>query len=186
MEFLTSLKQSTSTYISDHIHEWRRRRCLVKVFIPDQILAEWFIKSLLPKITEDVAKGGVVTKEKFIAQAQYLDLLYTHSSTLYEKIPDLPKPGQLTITPSWSHDVDGVIGTVSTSKSKKKSSKTTSLIIALPDSPKGDYSNETFADIHVVDSFIAKSKTGGKKKGKNKKKQSSKDKNDKTELNDDK
>ena len=39
-ERLTSLKQSTSMYISDHIHEWRRRHCLVKVFIPDQILAE--------------------------------------------------------------------------------------------------------------------------------------------------
>ena len=60
-ELLTSLKQSTSTYISNHIHEWRRRRNLVKVFIPNQILAEWFIKLLLPKITEDVAKGGIVT-----------------------------------------------------------------------------------------------------------------------------
>ena len=62
-KLLTSLKQITSTYISDRIHEWRRRRSLVKVFILDQILAEWFIKSLLPKITEDVAKGGVVTEE---------------------------------------------------------------------------------------------------------------------------
>jgi len=62
-EFLTSPKKSTSTYISDHIHEWRRRRRLVKVFIPDQILVEWFVKSLLPKITEDVAKVGVVIEE---------------------------------------------------------------------------------------------------------------------------
>ena len=30
-----------------------------------------------PKITEDVAKGGIVTKEQVIAQAQYLDLVYT-------------------------------------------------------------------------------------------------------------
>ena len=49
----------------------------MKVFIPNQILAEWFIKSLLPKITEDVAKGGVITKEQVIAQAQYFDLVYT-------------------------------------------------------------------------------------------------------------
>ena len=41
----------------------------MKVFIPDQILAGWFIKSLLPKITEDEAKAGVVTEEKVIAQA---------------------------------------------------------------------------------------------------------------------
>ena len=39
-ELLNSLKQSTSTYISDHIHEWKCRRRLVKVYISDQILAE--------------------------------------------------------------------------------------------------------------------------------------------------
>jgi len=66
-ELLTSLKQSTSTYISDHIHEWRCKMQLVKVFIPDQILAEWFAKSLLPKITKDVAKAEVVTEEKVIS-----------------------------------------------------------------------------------------------------------------------
>jgi len=49
----------------------------VKVFIPDQILAEWFVKYLLPKITEDVAKAGVVIEEQIISQAQYLDLVYT-------------------------------------------------------------------------------------------------------------
>ncbi len=43
----------------------------MKVFIPDQILAGWFVKSLLPKITE----------EQVIAQAQYLDLVYTQSGT---------------------------------------------------------------------------------------------------------
>ena len=69
-------------YISDHIHEWRCRICLVKVFILDQIFVEWFIKSLLPNITEDVAKGGVVTEEEVIAQARYLDLVYIQSSTL--------------------------------------------------------------------------------------------------------
>ena len=41
----------------------------MNVFIPDQILVEWFFKSLLPKITEDVAKARVVTEEQVIAQA---------------------------------------------------------------------------------------------------------------------
>ena len=94
----------------------------MKVFILNQILAEWFIKSLLPKITEDVAKGGVVTEEQVISQAQYLDLVYTQSGNLYDKIPDLPRTSQLTATPSSSHATDGVNGSVSTSKSKKKSS----------------------------------------------------------------
>jgi hypothetical protein len=32
-DILTSLHQSTSTHISDHIHEWRRRRRLIKATI---------------------------------------------------------------------------------------------------------------------------------------------------------
>ena len=71
------MKQSTSTYILVHIHEWRRRRRLVRVFIPDQILSGWFVKSLLPKITKDVANTGVVTEEQVISQAQYFNLIYT-------------------------------------------------------------------------------------------------------------
>ena len=57
-----------ATHISDHIHEWRRRYRMVKTYVPDQLLAEWFIKSLLPSITEDVAKGGVVTEEQVISR----------------------------------------------------------------------------------------------------------------------
>jgi hypothetical protein len=123
-EILTNFKQTTATHISDHIHEWRRRRRMVKTYVPDQLLAEWFIKSLLPAITEDVAKGGVVTEEQVIARAQYLDLVYTQSGTLYDKIPDAPRP-EFSIPPPPksnidSHAGDGVIGTAS-AKSKKAS-----------------------------------------------------------------
>ena len=58
---------------------------MVKTFVHDQLLAKWFIKSLLPSINEDVAKGGVITEEEVISCAQYLDLIYTQSGTLYEK-----------------------------------------------------------------------------------------------------
>jgi len=44
---------------------------MVKTYVPDHLLVEWFIKSLLPLTTKDVAKGGVVIEEKFIARAQY-------------------------------------------------------------------------------------------------------------------
>ena len=74
---LTSLRQNTSTHISDHIYEWRRHRRLIKAPIPNQLLAEWFTKSLLPPISRDVTMGGVVTKEKAIGRAQYLDLVYS-------------------------------------------------------------------------------------------------------------
>ena len=49
-DLLTSLWQNTSTHISDHIYEWRRRRRLIKALILDQLLADWFTKSLLPPI----------------------------------------------------------------------------------------------------------------------------------------
>ena len=61
---------------------------MVKTFVLDQLLAEWFIKSLLPSITEDVAKGDMVIEEKFISHAQYLDFIYTQYGMLYEKIPN--------------------------------------------------------------------------------------------------
>ena len=100
---------------------------MVKTYVPDQLLAEWFIKSLLPAITEDVAKGGVVTEEQVIARAQYLDLVYTQSSTLYDKIADAPRP-EFSIPPppksnSGSHAGDGVIGTANTNPKRTNQKK---------------------------------------------------------------
>ena len=80
---MNNFKQTDATHISDHIHEWRHRRRMVKTFVLDQLLAEWFIKSLLPSITEDVAKGGIVIEEQVIACAYYLDFIYTQFGMLY-------------------------------------------------------------------------------------------------------
>ena len=74
---LTSLCQNTSTHILYHIHEWRRRRRIIKAPILDQLLADWFTKSLLPPIARDVAMGGVVTEEQAISRAPYLYLVYS-------------------------------------------------------------------------------------------------------------
>ena len=58
---------------------------MVKTYVPNQLLVEWFIKSLLLSIIEDVAKGGVITEEQVIACVQYLDLIYTQFGMLYDK-----------------------------------------------------------------------------------------------------
>jgi hypothetical protein len=112
-EILSSFKQSSSTHISNHIHEWRRRRQLIKVPLPDQMLVEWFTKSLIGPIARDVSMGGVVTEEKDISHAQYLDLVYSQTCTLYDLIPDAPHPSMnLTLThPITSHVDNGVIDT---------------------------------------------------------------------------
>jgi len=36
--------------------------------------------------------GGVATEEKYIIRAQYLDLVYSQSDTLYDMIPHAPRP----------------------------------------------------------------------------------------------
>ena len=66
-DLLTFPWQNTSTHIYDHIHEWRRQRRLIKAPIPDQLLAYWFTKSLLPPIAWDVAMGSAITEEKSIS-----------------------------------------------------------------------------------------------------------------------
>ena len=111
-DLLISLRQSTSTHISDHIHEWRRRRRLIKAPIPDQILTDWFTKSLLPPIARDVAMGGAITEERAIARAQYLDLVYSQSSTLYDLIPNAPHPSTDPLRPASKPSSDGLIGSV--------------------------------------------------------------------------
>ena len=63
-DLLPSLWQNTSTHIFYHVHEWRRWRRLIKATIPDQLLADWFTKSLFPPIAIDVAMGGAITKEQ--------------------------------------------------------------------------------------------------------------------------
>lgn len=43
---LMSLKQNTATHISDHIHEWRHRRHLIKFDISNELLTK-FTKSII-------------------------------------------------------------------------------------------------------------------------------------------
>jgi hypothetical protein len=123
---LSYFKQSSSTHIYDHIHEWRRRRSLIEVPLPDQLLAEWFTKSLIGPISHDVAMGGVITEEQAISRAQYLDLVYSQMGTLYDLIPDAPHPSTnpTPTPPVASHVVDGVIGTFHTKTQSTHASHT--------------------------------------------------------------
>jgi hypothetical protein len=87
---------------------------MIKVIIPDILLDKWFTKLLLPPITRDVTMGGVVTKEETIAQAQYLDLVYSQSGTLYDLLPNAARANTDPSKSSSSYHVDGVISSVKT------------------------------------------------------------------------
>ena len=54
-----------------------RRWRLIKLELPNQLLAEWFTKSFVNDIGKDIAMGGVVMEEETIGRAQYLDLIYS-------------------------------------------------------------------------------------------------------------
>jgi hypothetical protein len=170
-KILSSFKKSSSTHISDHIHEWRRRRCLIKVPLLDQLLAEWFTKSLIGPIAHDVSMGGVVTEEKVISHAQYLDLVYSQMGTLYDLIPDTPRPSTNPTPkpPAASHVVDGVIGTFHVETQSMHTSHT---------NPKSNHSNaqdtptpstSKTVEVNYVQSMpVGKNQNKKKGKGKNK------------------
>ena len=87
---------------------------MVKAPILDALLADWFTKLLLPKISCDVAMSGVVTEEDVIRRAQHLDLIYSQLGTLYDIIPQAPRPSNDKPWTAPRPRVDGVIGFVST------------------------------------------------------------------------
>jgi hypothetical protein len=167
---LSSFKQTKATHISDHIHEWRRRRRLIKLELLDQLLPEWFKKSFVNDISHDIAMGGVVTEEHAISHAQYLDLVYSQMGTLYDLLPDAPRPftSSTSTTPAASHAANGVIGTFhaqphSASSNNPKSTSSNVQNALSPTPPTGKTS-----EVNVVQSTLAGKNKSRKGKGKNK------------------
>jgi hypothetical protein len=91
LELLSTLRQDTATHISDHIQEWRRQKRLIKTSIPSTFILEWFLESLHPSISKDVATSGVTIEEEAIFKSQQLDLIYAQSGMLYHILPDAPR-----------------------------------------------------------------------------------------------
>jgi hypothetical protein len=131
-KILSSFKQNSATHIFDHIHEWRRRQRLMKLNLPDQLLAELFMKSFMNKISRNIAMGGVFTEEQMISCSQYLDLIYSQTGTLYDLLPDAPRPytTATSTTPAASHVTDGVIGTFHAQPQSTQASSTNPKSIA--------------------------------------------------------
>ena len=86
---------------------------MVKAPILDALLVDWFTKSLLPKISCDVAMFGAVIEEDVIRRAQHLDLIYSQSGTLYDIIPNAPQPSNDQPRTAPTPHADGMIGSVS-------------------------------------------------------------------------
>jgi hypothetical protein len=146
---------------------------LIKINIPDQLLEEWFTKSFVNKISRDIAMGGVFTEEQGISHAQYLDLVYSQTSTLYDFLLDAPRPSTTTTstTPATSHVADGVIGTFHAQPQSAQASPTNpkSTTSNVQNAPSPTPSTDKTSEVKYVQSTPAeKNKT---KKGKGKKKE---------------
>ena len=112
-ELLSTFRQDKATHISDHIQEWRRRKRLIKAFIPLEFLLKWFLKSLFLYIAKDVSTSRVQNEEQVIFRAQELDLIYAQSGLLYEIIPNAPRSSFDPKVKPGPH-ADGIVGCAST------------------------------------------------------------------------
>jgi hypothetical protein len=107
---LANFEQDNAMHISDHIWEWRRQKSLIKAMVPPEFLLEWFLKSLLPYISKDVATSGVFSEEQAIFRAQQLELIYSQSRMLYEIMPNAPRSTLDLEKPKSGPHVDGIVG----------------------------------------------------------------------------
>jgi hypothetical protein len=110
---------------------------LIKATIPDQLLAEWFTKSLLPPN----------------ARAQYLDLVYSQSNTLYELISNAPRPLTNPSKPSSAAHADGVIGCVKTQASSQSTDTTNRSVTAPATGSTPLSSNSTLTQVSEVNAI---------------------------------
>jgi hypothetical protein len=60
--------------------------------------------------------GGFVTEEQAIIHDQYLDLVYSHSGIIYNLIPHTPLSLNDLSTPTLESHADGVVGSVTNTK----------------------------------------------------------------------
>jgi hypothetical protein len=145
---------------------------LIKLELHDHLLAEWFMKSLVPKISRDISMGGVITEEHAISCAQYLDLVYSQTGTLYDLLPDAPRPYTTTTstTSATSHVANGVIRTFNVQPKNVQAS---------PTNPKSNTSNvqnslspipptRKTSEVNSVQSTLVRKNKSKKGKGKNK------------------
>ena len=106
--------------------------------------------------------GGAVTEEKAISRAQYLDLVYSQSGTLYDLIPQAPLPSTNPAKPLVEAPIDGIVGSIQ-SPSAAKPAKQPQTTTPTPLTPK------VSAEVNSIQSIQTSGNNKNKGKNKNKK-----------------
>jgi hypothetical protein len=122
------------------------------------------------KIGKDISMGGVVTEEQAISCAQYLDLIYSQTGTLYDLLPELPRPctSSTSTTPATSHAADGVIGTAQAHSHSVSSTTPKSTSSNVQNAPYPTTSTGKTSEVNVVQSTPTGKNKSKKGRGKNK------------------
>ena len=107
--------------------------------------------------------GGVVIEEQAISHAQYLDLVYSHSKTLYDLIPNSPHPNTDHAKPPAEPPMHGIVGTIQSPSTVKPAKQQSS-------SPTTSSTHIVSTEVNAVQSLQSPS---NKKKGKGTSKESS-------------
>jgi hypothetical protein len=76
-KLLANIDKTKAEHISDHIQELRCRKSLIKVKVPLDFFLEWFLKSLVPYISKNIATSRVFLEEEDIMRAQQIQLIYS-------------------------------------------------------------------------------------------------------------
>jgi hypothetical protein len=135
-------------------------------------------------MARDVAMGGVVTEEEAISRAQYLDLVYSQSGTLYELIPNATCATNDPSKPSSTSHADGVIGSIktqSTSQSTRTTQRPSSTAAPSPTTPSSTPPQTQVFEVNAVQ-FTPSQQLGGKKKVRNKPKKNNNNEQPKNQL----
>jgi hypothetical protein len=114
--------------------------------------------------------GGVVIEEEAIARAQYLDLVYSQSGTLYELIPNATHATTDPSKPLSTSHADGVIGSIKTQSTSQSTGTTQwSVSTSAPSSttPSSTSPQTQVSEVNTVQ-LTPSQQSGGKKKARNK------------------
>ena len=126
------------------------------------MLVDWFTKYLLPPIARDVAIGSAVNEEQAISGAQYLDLVYSQSGTLYDLIPQALRPNTNIARQPMETPIDAIVGSIQ-SWSTAKPTKKTQTSTPTPSTPK------VSTEVNSIQSIQMRGNNKKKGKAKNKK-----------------
>jgi hypothetical protein len=145
------------------------RKSLIKVPVPPTFLLEWFLKSLVPQLSKDVATSGVFSEEEVIMRAQQLELIYSQSGLLYEVFPDVPRSILDKTRHKSGPHADGIVGSAQANPTDQLSNQLQQLSIqqtmANPTTGSAAPPTQT-SDVHSVQSTNPKAnqQPDGKKK----------------------